>query len=303
MQMGSMVSLAAKVKAISVSVLAVGEDSSISATIRSLRKLRGSEMSVRFYNHQNIAVEAGLKEAREKAYKVSVTTILSETIPKYGLKAYRDRQVALAARGMEMMKVGTSSMDEDCVWLVENEDDWLQRVMEKADEHREAAAEFGGELHNAIENALTNNWWEGKYSEWASPFMQWVDENVKEVIWTEKVVSSKLGYAGRADAKLLLTNDRLVIVDFKTQDLKGKSPSWYKEWSLQLEAYAKADEEDTGRPIDGIMSIVFDSKNPGMPKIREWPADKKLDRWLDFYSCLSHWQRMNRYYMKEEVIA
>lgn len=256
-------------------------------------------MSVRFYTSSGQALECGIKAAREFNYKVSVTTIISDTKRAYGLERWKEEQLMLASERCPRDHL-TMFPGSD---LPEADESWFARVRAAADEKRNTAADFGKLLHGEIESILARfkppapgNYqaWSTDLDGWLDPFLQWLDTEVEEVLWTEKVLTSHLGYAGRADAKLKMKDGTIIIPDFKTQGVK-QSVNWYWEWAMQLSAYKWA-EEETGQPVDGCMSIVFDSQKPGAPKYRLWTPEDMDEAWDDFEAAFEWWKRLNRYY-------
>lgn len=250
----------------------------------------------RFYKPDGTVLnDCGLKDARENGYCPSVTSIIKEAFPRSGLQRWIEEQLMLQA-------VANPPIDG------EPPQSWFARVRHASDEKRDTAGDWGSRLHDALEKHLL--FW-GSFGQhgldkamcgWTDPFMQWVDENVAEVVWTERVLTHPCKwYAGRADAHFILKDGRLALPDFKNQDLlQGtKRPNWYiKEWTAQLAAYTRCSEFSSVEDPNSIacFSIVFDRSKPSMPVIREWTAEEIHSGWLLFYDALMFWKRINNFY-------
>lgn len=172
----------------------------------------------------------------------------------------------------------------------EAEDAFAKRVVEDMKAQTSEAARKGTEIHKAIEMfllgkgvTLTDN---------IRPAIQWLNEEVKEVIAAEKVlVNKKAGYAGTVDLICRLKNGRLCVCDFKTQGPKEGKFTVYPEWSLQLEAYKMAFMEDnfSGEPVD-LISIVISSGEPTDLLVHTWPDDPFCARQHAFMAAHTLWK-------------
>lgn len=95
-----------------------------------------------------------------------------------------------------------------------------------------------------------------------------------------------------------MKDGRVGIPDFKTQGFKpGRGPNWYPEWAMQLAAYSHCDEFIPCEAKQIVCySIVFDSNQPGMPKIRQWTEDEIQLGWEKFFAAFSLWKKFNNFY-------
>jgi hypothetical protein len=83
------------------------------------------------------------------------------------------------------------------------------------------------------------------------------------------------GYAGRVDLIAKIKGVGWSVVDFKTQKIKRSpkgepKPAFYETWPLQLAAYLYAAKNSIPRQIDGLVSLVIDSSQPGPMHVKVW---------------------------------
>jgi hypothetical protein len=177
----------------------------------------------------------------------------------------------------------------------EPRDVWLSRIAELAQEETRKAADFGTMLHDALENHLTGDAEPtGEVETYLRPTFEWLRENVAQVIDTEQSFVADEGFAGRRDLYCLLRHngtERRALIDFKTQRFKGKDkPTFYKEWSMQLSAYARPLSEG-GEPL--LVSLAIPSDAPGRPCVHIW--DNGADAWAAFLACFEIWKFEKNY--------
>lgn len=213
----------------------------------------------------------------------SSTNIISVKA-KPGLDNYKTEQAIMAAITLPRLNG-------------ETEDAFAERVVIDMDQHRVAAAEFGSRIHKYCEQFhLGDTTKDPELEPYVSDYKRWFSENVKEVIWAERVlINEKVGYAGTADALFLLNDERKALSDIKTQNIKKvptktkgpvkNDPAFYKEWQYQLVSYGKCLEVEP----DAYLSIVIDSMEPGPCHIKEWPASGHKKAWRSFLACCWLW--------------
>lgn len=158
---------------------------------------------------------------------VSVTTAISEGVPKHGLNAWKLRSVAeLAARNRKKLATFTRIPDAK---------EWLLDKFFKGTDN--SAANLGSTVHAMCEQLALGN--EVEDTEQTKPytdsFREFLSTYQPEVLHTEVTVYSRThGYAGTADSFLRI-GKKVYVVDIKTG--KGVWP----EAALQLSAYRFAD--------------------------------------------------------------
>ncbi len=232
----------------------------------------------------------GIRDARERDLLPSVTNILSIK-SKPAIVDYKVKQALMAAATLPKIEG-------------ETEDAFMERVVVDMEAHQRAAAEFGTRIHKYCESIHQGI---VPLNEELAPYVfgyyQWFGENVKEVLWAERVlVNEKVGYAGTADLLLLLKDDRKILADIKTQGIKERitktkgtvknDPAFYPEWYYQLVSYGQCLEI---KP-DGYMSIVIDSVAPGPCHCYEWPLAGRRNAWRSFLACCWLWFETHHYF-------
>lgn len=205
-----------------------------------------------------------LADARKVMALPSVTNILN-IIAKPGLEAWKIEQGILAALTLPRA-------DGEDLGV------FAKRVVADMSKEVEKAADFGTAIHGACELyarekiAPTDAMLLPFFQDW----QRWFDENVERVECIESVfVSAEHGYAGRVDMIAKLKGVGWAVVDFKTQKVKrgvrGEAkPAFYETWPLQLAAYRQASVPALAKPIDGLVSVVVDSAQPGPVHVKAW---------------------------------
>lgn len=117
------------------------------------------------------------------------------------------------------------------------------------EEIKQKAASIGDEVHDWIEQYTRGEKPDMPDKREAqigvSAFLDWEKENKVKFISSERVVySKKHDYVGRLDIEAKV-NGKLCLVDIKT------SNSLYNTQGLQVAAYVKADEEESGKEYKG----------------------------------------------------
>jgi len=264
--------------------------------------------------------EPTLREARELGLLPSVTTILN-VMAKPGLERWKLEQAIHSSLTLQRLREGyedwiarifPKNVYHNIVGmfqfaydnppkLMESEDEFAQRVAQDMEQQGLKAAEFGTRIHDAIAHVLrdgiqpyVNDVVDADLWPYLEPFTQWANDSIEQVHSVEQVVGSKrFGYAGRMDLDCTLRGVGRCVVDFKTQTVKeGKEPTYYKDWNVQLSAYAFALPDGGGREI---MSLVIDSSKPGPVHIKLWTEDEKDSGWDAFEKCHDIWMWQNDY--------
>jgi hypothetical protein len=223
-----------------------------------------------------------LRDARKLALAPSVTNILY-VYPKPGLDAYKQTQAILSAL--------TLPRNEG-----EGDDDFARRVVEDAQAHGKDAADLGSRIHDGINHWLTYKTFPPEdVLPYCKPVIKWLAEREINVLFAEQTVGSNRGYAGTLDLKGGLVGHGLSVVDFKTQKFpKNGKPNWYKDWPLQLAAYAQA-AAVPGESEPRLLSVAIDTDQPGRFEIKDWGRDIDRRYWYQFLNCFHTWKYDNDY--------
>lgn len=280
-------------------------------SIPALKSLSG-ERSAHYYRHDGSPVyevpgkngrmrPPTVADAREQELVPGVSEILS-LWPRPGLEIYKRQQDLLAALTLPRLDG-------------ETDDAFCKRVIEDSATHAKKAADFGSDIHRLFEACLREKTGTIPIQvplqpilPWAPYIIEWLDKNVRHVLFTEKTVVGP-GYGGRIDAGVLLTDGRLALLDIKTQGLKDDKCNFYDTWAMQLIAYEECDpwtDLNWGTtPTDKVqvsyqeepthLSVVLDSFKPSAPLVKEWTHDEMNSAFLDFMACFELWQRVKQY--------
>lgn len=128
----------------------------------------------------------------------------------------------------------------------------VDHIKQGADLHKqkkEEAAAIGDEVHNWIEGYVKGLEVEMPQSKEAqlgvSAFLDWEKANKVKYLSSERVVySKKHGFVGKMDIEAMV-NGKRCLIDIKT------SNALYNTYMPQTAAYAKADEEESGKKYEG----------------------------------------------------
>ncbi|MBK1884664.1 hypothetical protein JIN85_19795 [Luteolibacter pohnpeiensis] len=222
--------------------------------------------------------QTNLTDARKLGLIPSVTNILSMK-SKPALDVWKLDKSILAALNLEK-KPG------------ESHENFLSRIAEESEAETKKAAAWGTAIHEQIEQYCTQGAFlgTGEILDYVACFDTWYRANVVEVISAEQSVVGSLGYAGRLDLHAMIQYNgetRRAIIDAKSQKLKGKADgNFYKEWSMQLAAYADCTREE-GEPLPLLVSLLIPSDNPGPIQMKVW--DNGLDALDAFHACFRLW--------------
>ena len=210
----------------------------------------------------------------------SPTTILSAVLAKPELEAYKIKAALMGglavlhkkAAGIELVRLPE---EDDGKFLrrafqtllpeVTNED-YRRAANKEGRKAVEVAQNFGIDVHSALEVFLR----EGKLPPAESParphiekLQEWFDANVRRVLYSERRMASRLGYAGTSDLGLELLNGERVVADTKTGNWKAKrkgedlSPYFKLSHPLQVASYRGAAVETFGSEWDAAGGIIL----------------------------------------------
>ncbi len=222
-----------------------------------------------FYTHEGKPQhDADLRVARKERLYRSITSIDKDEFVNEFLQNWKVEQACYAA--------ALSPRQPH-----ESEDDYAQRVYELSLEYSKNAAEFGSKVHDSIEHYPMYPL-DDTIKPWFDEYAKWHEENVEDIVASEKVVVDHgIGVAGRLDKILVIKGVGRCVVDVKTQNLKKddkgkKKVNWYDSWVRQLSFYAVCDAKETKSfpaSIPRCASLVIDSNEPERPFLRVWDED------------------------------
>lgn len=185
----------------------------------------------------------------------------------------------------------------DIISKGEHFNNWLKKNGANSDKLVSEAADFGTNIHNFLEligkgiavnlDALTP-----KQRRCVEAFNKWKEENVQEFVETEQSICTP-DYGGTLDAIIKIKNTNrgegeLAILDYKT------SGYIYDTYDLQVAAYVKAYELNTGKKIDKAYILRFEKKEEKQQDL-EVKEVKDLDYKFDLFMCaLKLWNWKNK---------
>jgi hypothetical protein len=230
--------------------------------------------------------DATLREARVDGLYPSVTSILS-VWPKPALDHYKTEQAIVAA-----ITLPRNAGEDDA--------SFASRILDRSEEHRNAAAEFGSRIHEmaravAVNKADESTFMGTEIEGYAMQFCKWFRLNIKEVVLAEQpVVCHEHGYAGTFDLIAVTAQHGVALIDFKTQGVKQKV-KFYDTWDFQLAAYQYALYERASM-IENRVSVVLNSKAAEYPSEHCWSQDSGSEAMSKFLICNAMWRAHRKYF-------
>jgi hypothetical protein len=168
----------------------------------------------------------------------------------------------------------------------------LQEAKKKYKEAKQEAADIGTAIHDWVEQkikglepAMPKN---EKVRNGAMAALKWLASHKIEITHTERIVySKKYGYVGKCDWDGIDKDDNeLVIGDHKS------SKGIYPEMFMQLSAYWKATEEETGKKYKRGYIVKY-GKDDGEFEVKEISRTDNEKNFKAFLGLLSTKKRLN----------
>lgn len=178
-------------------------------------------------------------------------------------------------------------------------DAWRKKVGSgAADKASDTATALGTRVHavcNSLSQGLDISHEDEKVRLMAEAYGQFLEENVDEVLDTEKsLVSPVLGVGGTLDAYVRLKDGSHAIVDIKTS--KGFNP----DMGLQLAAYQFMMQE-VGEPVDHRIIVRLNKDKPGKFYIKYYEDHgRDIDA---FRAAVVLWCWVHRWYPDDREIV
>lgn len=251
------------------------------------------DTSCHWYDKQgNPMHDADLRVARKKGLYASVTSIDKDSFPNPFLERWKMEQLVKAC-------VENPRMPHE----VEVED-YAQRVYDISNSKGRNAAEFGKEIHDAVEKYPDPA--PAKLTPWIDKFATFYDANFAKKRFAEQVLlDHDIGVAGKTDfigtGIGVLAGD--VVADWKTQDVKTdkkgrKTPAFYDSWQRQLGFYAVAYAKSWGiwPLIPQCVSVIIDSNEGGEIYHKHWTHEEIVNAYEDFVAGAWLWSRKRDYW-------
>lgn len=242
--------------------------------------------------------DATLREARKEKLYASITTVDKATFKNDFLDAWKLNELAEAAYDYPPMEH-------------ESKETYAQRVYEVSLTKSLVAADFGKEIHDAIEH-YPQMPLDPKLVPWIEKFEPWYKENIDMPLASECILfDHDLGLAGRCDKVAIgkgKFEGKIILPDWKTQRVKlnkkgKKEPAFYDSWCRQLAFYCVSYAKLNGCWPDNIpvaISVIIDSNEPDSPFVKVWTTEEIRSAYEDvvlaaysFYKKRQYWPQPN----------
>lgn len=160
---------------------------------------------------------------------------------------------------------------------------------------------YGTKVHEALEDYLLNRK-RREFPEWETilPLLDWIDDNVKNVLASETTYFNReLGCAGTTDALLELKDGTRIIADLKVVKFNPKFPIKPSlAYRCQLSVYAKMLEEKFGKLERQSFYLPSPFGADTKPRlIRFFHQDDYLPQ---YHACKSIWDAQ---YAKDQILS
>lgn len=211
-----------------------------------------------------------IKDARDLDLVPSVTTVL-DIVHKYSLTEWKRRETLSWFLQQKPKPRKTKG---------ESDEDYAKRMVAESDPYLKRAADWGTQIHDALERSLRKLLHDGTIdleaeagvAEWCfldGPLGWFLDQGFREVD-LEQSFATALGWGGRVDVVVGRTDiEYPTIIDWKTtKGYKGKLDPW-PSYGVQLMAYAMG----LGIRDPKLINVMIDSEKPGNFLVHEWPTE------------------------------
>ena len=184
---------------------------------------------------------------------------------------------------------------------------WIAATKSKCAETLEEQGDLGTKIHDVCERitreepvtadelALLPDGFDGFHEWWFDSGMTWVE--------TEFPFAHPMGYGGRIDLIADDKDGRTIVLDYKTQDTKGKPVSrlvYRDSHPIQLVSYLEGykymislDMMFVHKPI--LRTVIVSRDEPGRIEQYDWPEDEMPEYWNEFKRRLGCWVFHNKY--------
>ena len=227
-----------------------------------------------------------LADARRMNLIPSGTTITS-IMAKPSLERWKLTQVGLTA--YESKPGGDESAEY-----------YAKRIVSQSMESTDEAANFGTEVHDAIEKWFTSKEQPPEELEtYVRPVISWfAEKGLKFVEAERRVVNLKEGYAGMTDLVARGKNGQAAIIDWKTRKTwPGKKVKPYDWQPEQIAAYAAAywGEAAVEEGIVYGANVYISSTEPGRLEVSSYTPEQIRASYEVFRTVCALWRWMKKY--------
>jgi hypothetical protein len=211
--------------------------------------------------------ESNLRDARKDELYPGFTKVWGDVINAPGLNTWKRNQILDA--------VINFPRDEE-----EDEKEYRRQIVRMADEYGAKAADLGVRIHTALELYIL----EGKEYLSEVPIelhdnvqkvMRWMDEYLYEIEPEATFCNHEYGFAGKIDVKAKHRDFGVIMLDFKSQNVKMERGKWAPRFDLKHEAQLAAYSTGTDVPDTNLFNIII----PTNPECDYSDITKYIKRW------------------------
>lgn len=211
-----------------------------------------------------------VRDAKALGLFPSVTNILG-VIHRYVLETWKLNQMLRAAVALPRLPD-------------ESDDAYVERLLDLAELPSREGADFGTRVHRAIDHWLKHGYVvaDDEVMPFIEGFRGWFGATGLKIIQSEKSFANvKERYGGTVD--LIGSKHGVMVIDWKTQ--KREKITHYPEWRLQVAAYAKGLDVETGK----YATVCISSEVPGIISVDEYGDTENEQAWREFLAAKALW--------------
>lgn len=188
----------------------------------------------------------------------------------------------------------------------------IEEAEKQHDIKKEAAADFGSQVHEFAENfakfkigklpkspEITDDMPE-EVINGINAFLSWYNENDVQFIEAEKLIySKKHGFVGMTDV-IARVNGRLMLIDYKT----GKGV--YSEAHYQVAGYVMGYEEETDLRVDAALILNFNKETGDLNDpvlIEREELDRNAETFLHCFAIKQREKEMTSAFYQNKTVA
>ena len=164
---------------------------------------------------------------------------------------------------------------------------------------RDTAADFGSEIHNAIEHYFDGKPIPDHLLEYIQPAFDWKQKNQLEFIEREKIlVNPQHGFAGMCDIVGKGPDAQQFIIDWKTRKTKPKVKVTSYDFQVhQIAAYGGTyfgEKEILEGRVYGA-NCYISSTEPGRFEVISYSPEELAEAWKAFVAACEIWRSLKKY--------
>jgi hypothetical protein len=222
------------------------------------------------------AHDLDLRKARKVNARPSITTVLKER-SNPALDTWKQNMIF-------------DAVIENPMFPGEAVENYKGRISQISAKPAKEAADFGTQLHDALDlypKACSDS----KLKPYVDLFGPSYDKVVKHRVCSEVMLcDDDIGVAGRTDLIADTFEWGLAVIDYKTSKFKGKPPSFWASYKLQLAFYAKAYQKANGlAETPAIVNCGINSECPTEPAWKAYTREEQDQAYAEFLAVAFLW--------------